>query len=68
MKKLTKNQITTIVSAIITILVALGIITSCTNSLFVLKGTGNKIKQDQKIETKADSITVKVNANKNYKQ
>lgn len=64
MKKLTKNQITTIVSAIITILVALGVITSCTNSLFVLKGTGNKIKQNQKIETKADSITVKVNANK----
>lgn len=64
MKKLTKKQVTTIVSAIITILVALNIITSCTNSLFVLKGTGNKIKQDQKIETKADSITVKVNANK----
>ena len=65
MKKLTKNQITTIVSAIITILVTLGIISSCTNSLFVLKGTNNKIKQDQKIETKADSISVKVNANKN---
>ncbi|UPW41277.1 hypothetical protein [Sigmofec virus UA08Rod_4510] len=68
MKKITKNQITTIVSAIITILVALGVITSCTNSLFVLKGYGNKVKQDQKIETKADSVSVKVNANKNYKQ
>ena len=65
MKKLTKNQITTIVSAIITILVALEIISSCTNSLFVLKGTNNEIKQDQKIETKADSISVKVNTNKN---
>lgn len=68
MKKLTKKQVTTIVSAIITILVALGVISSCTNSLFILKGAGNKIKQNQKIETKADSITVKANANKNYKQ
>ena len=64
MKKLTAKQITTIVSAIISILIALGLITACTNSLFVLKGTGNKIRQDQKIETKADSVSVKVNANK----
>ncbi len=54
--KITSDKIRTIVEAIIAILLAVGFITSCTSSLFVLKGTGNKVRTEQNI--KADSTTV----------
>lgn len=61
--KITKKQATTIATAIIAILVALGLITSCTNSLFILKGQ-NKVKTENNSTVKADSTTVTVGAHK----
>lgn len=39
-------------------------ITGCTNSLFIVKGWGNKVNQkaEQTTSTKVDSITTKVDA------
>lgn len=61
--KITKKQLEIIATAIIAILAALGLITSCTNSLFVLKGQ-NKVKTENNSTIKADSTSVNVGANK----
>lgn len=61
--KLTKEKATIIATSIITILVALGLITACTNSLFVLKGQ-NKVKTENNSTIKTDSTSVNVGVNK----
>lgn len=60
--KLTKKQAIEIAGAIITILVALGLMEACTSSLFVLKGQGNKVQTEQNV--KADSTSVSINTKK----
>lgn len=61
--KITKKQLEIIAAAIIAILTALGLVTSCTNSLFVLKGQ-NKVKTENNSTIKTDSTSVNVGANK----
>ncbi|QXP45092.1 hypothetical protein [Microvirus mar49] len=59
---ITKEQAKLIAEAIITILIVIGAITACTNSLFVVKGEQNQIKTEQKTNVETDSATVKVGA------
>ena len=51
-------RITTVVYIILWIITIIG----CTNSLFIVKGWGNKVNQkaEQTTSTKVDSITTKV--------
>ncbi|QXP45077.1 hypothetical protein [Microvirus mar40] len=64
MRKPTKKEAVAMATVIITILMALGYITACTNSLFVVKGQANKIKTENNQNVKADSTTVEVGVNK----
>lgn len=64
LRKPTKAEATTIASAIITILIVLGLVTSCTNTLITLRGQGNKVKQNQNTEVKVDSVTTKIDIKK----
>ncbi|QXP45084.1 hypothetical protein [Microvirus mar45] len=64
MKKPTKKEAMAIAAAIITILMTLGYVTACTNSLFVVKGQANKIKTENNQNVKTDSTAVKVGVNK----
>ena len=59
----TINTILRIVTIVYIILWGITII-GCTNSLFIVKGWGNKVNQkaEQTTNTKVDSITTKVNA------
>lgn len=59
-----KQEIIAFVTAVITFLAALGLITGCTNTLIKIRGEGNKIRQEQKTETKVDSVTTKIDIKK----
>lgn len=59
-----KEEIIAFVTAVITFLAALGLITGCTNTLIKIKGEGNRVRQDQKTETKVDSVTTKIDIKK----
>lgn len=64
MRKLTQKEALNIATIAIALLAALGLITACTNSLFVLKGQ-NKVKTENNSTVKADSTSVIVGTNKN---
>lgn len=64
LRKLTKGEVRAIITAIITILTALGIITGCTNTLIKIKGQGNQVKQQQETKVSVDSVTTKINIKK----
>lgn len=59
-----KEEIIAFVTAVITFLAALGLITGCTNTLIKIRGEGNRVRQEQKTETKVDSVTTNVDIKK----
>lgn len=59
-----KEEIIAFVTAVITFLAALGLITGCTNTLIRIRGGGNKVHQEQKTEVKVDSVTTKIDIKK----
>lgn len=64
LKKLTKGEVRAIITAIITIPTALGIITGCTNTLIKIRGQGNQVKQQQETKVSVDSVTTKIDIKK----
>nr|DAN86139.1 MAG TPA: SecE/Sec61-gamma subunits of protein translocation complex [Microviridae sp.] len=59
-----KKEIIAFITAVITFLAALGLIAGCTNTLIKIRGEGNKIHQEQKADTKVDSVTTKIDIKK----
>lgn len=59
-----KDEIIACVTAIITFLAALGLISSCTNTLIKIRGQGNEVKQKQETKVSVDSISTKINIKK----
>lgn len=59
-----KDEIIACVTAIITFLAALGLITSCTNTLIKIRGQGNEVKQKQETKVSIDSVSTKINIKK----
>lgn len=59
-----KQEIIAFITAVITFLAALGLITGCTNTLIKIRGNENKVRQEQKTETKVDSVTTKIDIKK----
>lgn len=60
MRKLTKNEAMQIASIIVSILLALGLITACTNTLYVAKGNNGKVYQETNNSLKVDSTATNV--------
>lgn len=64
LNKPNKEEIIACVTAIITFLAALGLISSCTNTLIRIRGQGNQVKQQQETKVSVDSISTKINIKK----
>lgn len=64
LKKPDKEEIIACITAIITFLAALGLITGCTNTLIKIRGQGNEIKQKQETKIEVDSVTTKIDIKK----
>lgn len=64
LNKAQKGGINAFITAVIAFLAALGSITGCTNTLIKIRGEGNKVHQEQKAETKVDSVTTKIDIKK----
>lgn len=60
MRKLTKNEAMQIASIIVSILLTLGLITACTNTLFVAKGISGNVNQKTNNSVKVDSTATHV--------
>lgn len=59
-----KEEIIAFVTAVITFLAALGLITGCTNTIIKIRGERNKVHQEQKTEIKVDSVTTEIDIEK----
>lgn len=64
LNKPNKEEIIACVTAIITFLAALGLISSCTNTLIRIRGQGNQVKQQQETKVSVDSVSTKINIKK----
>lgn len=64
LKKPKGEEILVICMIIIALLVSTRLITGCTNTLIKIRGEGNKVHQEQKTETKVDSVTTKIDIKK----
>lgn len=64
LNKPNKEEIIACVTAIITFLAALGLISSCTNTLIRIRGQGNEVKQQQETKVSVDSVSTKINIKK----
>lgn len=64
LKKPSAKEITALIAAIISFLVAIGLISSCTNTLIRIRGQGNQVKQQQETKVTVDSVTTKIDIKK----
>lgn len=64
LKKPNKEEIIACITAIITFLAALGLITSCTSTLIKIRGQGNEVNQKQETKVSVDSVSTKINIKK----